>query len=429
MSFFKSIGRAFGFGADDEEFFDDANDNSIIERNDGEPVATQTGNIVPTKNIEPPHVDPEMKARIFEGVVEIFNQTLPDFLARSVDPAAQRKVLCEALDKSVDDYLNGLMTAAEEYAEKRLQTAVDASRREAERLKNDMAQLEQQRTSLRESQLSADRRRRALSDKVTELESRLATVEAEREQFELENKGLLNKLKVADIQPGLVDDLNREIERLKAEIVAGGVAVASVELQPDAEKDGIIAELEEKVTTMQQTIETLNANIADMQHQQELSQGMYNDMQMQLAAAKEAEANAKSRLAEAEEITNTIDLIQKQLEGVEDVIQKRDERIKKLKAANVRLREENDALRRRIEENEKGLFASSLDEVEPIAEVDKDLVSEMTDLESDFECPDWFVADAGPGPVPLRSTDESFGYQEPVHKPRKPENDAQLSLF
>ena len=85
-----------------------------------------------------------------------------------------------------------------------------------------MAQLEQQRSSLREAQLSADRRRRALSDRVNDLESKLATAEAEREQFELENKSLLNKLKVADVQPALVEDLTKEVERLKAALAAGG---------------------------------------------------------------------------------------------------------------------------------------------------------------------------------------------------------------
>ena len=54
----------------------------------------------------------------------------------------------------------------------------------------------------------------------------------------------------------------------------------------------------------------------------------------------------------------------------------------------------------------------------------------MTAIEEDFECPDWFVSEPAPGEVShLRASDIDFGYQEPPKKPRKPENDAQLSLF
>ena len=95
-------------------------------------------------------------------------------------------------------------------------------------------------------------------------------------------------------------------------------------------------------------------------------------------------------------------------------------------------REDNESLRRRLEERDNTLFSSAdqeLSEPSPASEADKQLFSELSDLENDFECPDWFVADAGPGPVPLHPEDSSFGYQEPVRKPRRPESDAQLSLF
>ena len=51
-----------------------------------------------------------------------------------------------------------------------------------------------------------------MADRVTDLEAQVERLEAEREQYELENKSLLNKLKVADIQPGVVDEMSKEIE-------------------------------------------------------------------------------------------------------------------------------------------------------------------------------------------------------------------------
>lgn len=415
MSFFSKLSRALGF-QDDSEDFREETDETYTPAQQADATTTAADDDAPVLTDVPtlPEINPEMKGRIFDGVVEIFNKSLPDFLARSVDPEAQKKALRDSIDKSVDDYLNGLMLVAEQYAEAKLKVAVDASHREAEKLKTDMAQLEQQRTSLRESQLSADRRRRALADRVKDLEEKLATAEAEREQFELENKSLVNKLKVADIQPGVVDDLTKEIEDLKAQLQAAKDGAPVVENKPDEESLKRIAELE--------------TFVADLRQQQELSQGMYNDLQNKLVAEREAHTATQEKLAQAQDLLGSLEQLQSQFGMVEEQIRKRDERIEKLKTTNKRLREEIDNLKHRIEETDSSLFAPAEHQAEPV-EIAPDLISEMNAIEDDFECPDWFVAEPGPGQKPIHTEDPNFGYQEPEPKPRKPESDAQLSLF
>ena len=78
-----------------------------------------------------------------------------------------------------------------------------------------MERVEQQKNTLREQQLSADRRRRALSDRVNDLEAQVARLESGVSSSRLENRSLLNKVKLADVQPGIIDELKAEIERLK----------------------------------------------------------------------------------------------------------------------------------------------------------------------------------------------------------------------
>lgn len=48
-----------------------------------------------------------------------------------------------------------------------------------------------------------------------ELETRIAALEAEKEQFELENKSLVNKLKVSNVHQEELEAASAEIERLK----------------------------------------------------------------------------------------------------------------------------------------------------------------------------------------------------------------------
>lgn len=462
MSFFNKISRMFGFGndSDADEFTDETTDGEApvpVLAADGEQQSDVPLADVPTL----PEIDPDMKARIFEGVVDVFNKSLPEFLARSVDPAVQRRLLLEAMDKSASDYLSNLMLTAEQYAEKKLKVAVDAAHRESEKLKTDMAQLEQQRSSLREAQLSADRRRRALSDRVNDLESKLATAEAEREQFELENKSLLNKLKVADVQPALVEDLTKEVERLKAALAAGdagGIATsadngafekievlekenAALVQSKKALEESIVeltrrtealekekVELEQVWNTAEKKAAALEDDIKGLRQQQGLSQGMYDDLQSKFVAERDGRVAAERKLAEAEGMLEQLNQFQEQLGQIEEVIRKRDERIEKLKNTNHRLRDDNESLRRRLEED-ANLFAPQPSAERTVEPLDEDLRNELSAIEDDFECPGWFVAASGPGPMPLHTEDPNFGYQEPVRKPRKPESDAQLSLF
>ena len=156
-------------------------------------------------------------------------------------------------------------------AEMKLRASVEASKRDAEQLRAEMQQLEQQRTSIREQQLSADRRRRAMADRVTDLEGQVERLEAEREQFELENKSLLNKLKVADIQPGVVDEMSKEIEELKQRLAQGESATDTAAAEEYERRIAEAAQAAEKEkAALQQTID-------DLKQQAELSQGMYND--------------------------------------------------------------------------------------------------------------------------------------------------------
>lgn len=434
MSFFSALKSAFGFGpeqeyisdpetADDPETDDDAAAPVAVS---AESEAVEGLSEIPTL----PEIDPAMKARIFDGAVAIFNEALPGFISSTSDTKAQAARLAEAIDKGVDDYLNSLMLVAEQYAEAKLKNATETAKRESEKLKADMHMIEQQRTNLREQQLSADRRRRALADRVNDLEAQLAKLEAEREQFELENRSLLNKLKVADIQPGVVDEMTREIEELKARLASGGAADTQ---EPDVNPQ----ELQEA----REKADALAAELADLKTQQEMTQTMYNDLQNNYGKERDERIKAEAELAEAKKIVDSVAEIQVQMSQVEEVIRKRDERIEKLKTSNRKLREQLEQARQEAEsarQHDNGLFGVSADNepeygqeaTAPDPAAEKQLKEDMSAIEDEFECPDWFVSQPAPGEVsPLLQPDPEFGYQEPPRKPKKPESDAQLSLF
>ena len=432
MSFLSSIKRLFGFGSDDDEFNDISDVDESASR-PGDADAAEETQAEPASMPEPvrPEIDPAMKARIFDYAVAVFNESLPEFLRNTVDPGAQSRRLAEGL-------------------------AAVSAHAESERLRKEMENLDQQRNTLREQKLSADRRHRALADRVKDLEAQLAAGDAEREQLDLEKRSLINKLKVADVQPGVVEEMAEEIETLKARLEAEGGAESTDDNGYEALKEentSLRARLEEAKTVRTElekvraeadqakadaeqarkeadeariSAEKAIADATDMRTQQEAVQGMYNDLHSRFCEEKDAREKAEHQLAEARTMTDGINEIQEQMNKVEEVIRKRDEKISRLRATNKKLREQLASL----EETLRNALPQDDGEVEVPPGGGTFSDDAMTAIEEDFECPDWFVSEPAPGEVShLRASDIDFGYQEPPKKPRKPENDAQLSLF
>lgn len=470
MSFISSIKRAFGFGSDeDDELYADT---VVSETSDtgtqAQPDASDASAQPASEAGQPqaPAIDPEVKAKIFHGVVAVFNEALPDFLNRSVDPEAQSRRLSEMLDDGLNAYLDSLVKSACDYAESKVRAASDNARQESSRLRTELQQLEHQRSSIREQQLSAERRRRALDDRVRDLEGQLADVESQREQYELENRSLLNKLKVADFQPGVVEEMSAQIEQLKAQLAeavkgtsvtpdagqdvaaadtpATAEALAAAEAERDCLKtecdrlkvecDRLVAECD-RLTAETGThrdaagraaaeAEEARKALADIRTQLDVNVAMYNDMQTSFATEREARQKAEASLVEARQLLDNVYELQAQMTKVEEMLRKRDERIARLKETNKKLRDELASEKARAGTADNGLFSLPAEPAPAAPAID------VTAIEEDFECPEWFVSEPAPGEVsPLLTSDVDFGYQEPPRKPRKPDNDAQLSLF
>lgn len=433
MSFFDAFKRALGFGPDPDLI----SDSDTVD--DPDVVAESADASEPRKEAEDssadtpaaPSVDPDIKARIFDGAVAVFNEALPSFLRDTVDAGAQSKKLAEALDKGLDEYLTNLMSVAEQYAEARLKGAADTARRDAEKLRADMQLIEQQRVSLREQQLSADRRRRALSDRVTDLEQQLANAEAEREQYELENRSLLNKLRVADVTGATVAE-GAVPAVATAELKEARTALAEAKSAAE-QAEATAGEFRRNAEESMRRAEAAEKELADARTREEMNLAMYNDLQNTLVGEKAERRRLEESLAEAKNIVDSVAQLQLQMGQVEELIRKRDERIEKLKSTNKRLREqlaEKEKALEAVHRADRGLFNIDAEADEAVVRHTAVKSEDLSQIEDEFECPDWFVSEPPPGEVsPLLQSDVEFGYQEPPRKPRKPENDAQLSLF
>lgn len=448
MSFLKSLKSAFGFGPsepleDDRLLSDDS--SATAEPESEQPAATDQNSPAP----EAPELDPDAVKGIFSSVIAVFNQSLPPFVKESLDPKAQEDFLYRSLEQSMKDYLTRLIDDSRVYAENALRHSNHETMAELARLRQEKQNLEQQRSSIKEQQLSADRRRRAMADRVQDLEAQVANLEAEREQFDLENKSLLNKIKLSEIQPAVVEELSAEVERLRAQLAGGPAAQPSgqdftIEIK---NRDARIAELEALIEGREEAQRTATEMFNSLQHELveerrkaaetlEATRKELEDANRRLSELDSANTEKDAQLEEASRLLKGMEQLSEQMQQVESAINKRDEKIKSLQNKNRELKQRLDKAEKRLHselmspslpfgvEDEAAGYAASDDMIATSPIRPEDL------QDDDFQPVDWLTGTPPKGTV-VRSelTDEEFGYQEPPRKPKPKDHDSQLSLF
>lgn len=458
MSFFQAIKKSFGFGDDseDELYADSSDPVQAADSATSGPAVVENGAV----SQEPVTFDQAAAERIFERVVETFDEALPSFIRDSVDPAAQRHILYESLDESLREYISSLETEVRHRCESMWAAEQASMRSEMEALRVKTKEVEQQRFDIKQQQLSADRQKRALTDRVHDLESQIASLEAEREQFDLENKSLVNKLKVAGVHENESAELREELNNARAEI-----ARLRADAQSASQSAG--SAVDDRLTELEKENESLRESLAALENKDEIGKEMFNDLQRKASEAREELENKQheldrmqERLTEAESLAGEVDDLARQMARVEEVIEKRDRKIARLKETCEQLRQENASLQQTIARNLKIHADSEAALSERIAELesdpstpvaasdlmesvevpsasvdDEDALPKISDgdlaeIEEGFDTSDWMRTDP-PQTSSMRTgiSESEFGYQAPVRKTTRGDNDAQLSLF
>lgn len=471
MGFFGKLANIFGIGGDSDEELEDTSATNASANPSEQPLAQEAPSLSPLE------VDKESADAIFERVVYVFNQALPDFLSRSVDPEKERKCLYEALDSSMREYLEGLKQKADQQAKATWQTEHDRLVDEANALKKKASELEGAKSSIKDKQLSAERQRRALSERVRDLEEQVLRLEAEKEQLDIENKCMLNKAKASAVLEKEIEDLRsnmggqlaanvdtkaledrikgleeeNESLKTKVESLSQGAKVKDEvgdalinELQAiAAQANASAAELRVQLEGKDKEFELINAKLEDARKQAEEKEAvceiLKSDAEEKASKILDLESQVeelKSQIADDDEAQQEMAEIQKQIELFEQVKIKMDARIEKLKASLQVSQKENESLRATIRENliEHAKVQKELND--KIAELDAEVNHKTPSIGIDFtEAPSHPLADADwlvstpPADSSMRVEDPAdFGYQPPKIKPRV-ETEPHPSLF
>ncbi len=462
MSLISSFKRALGFPGEfdneeedlenedftDDDFIDDP-DPALDDINTD---SSSPENISGATTQRPPLSDEELKdmsADIFDAVLKYFNSYQPELVQRCIDLDAQRAMIIGALDQSLKARLSSLADRACRSGESRWAEKQKRMGEELMKLKSEYNNVRQQREEFQSAQLSATRQKRALNERINDLEAQVTALEAEREQYQLENRSMASRLRaMGGSQPSDTPDagtanamqeenasLKKEIESLKETIARHEAETKRLqslidesgalhsEASPTREEIEEYREIRKQMGALRQAKELSESHIVRLNQEIKECNGTINRLQKQLA---DSAIKVEEQKSEIESLNSTIEAnlyahasaeaeLRKQLGILQGAPEEAQLTMHETHPASTEQkpgknkRRRKSSLSKNTNPDKKQIKISAIDEL--------------------MDNTDWFVA---PEPVPLKKdpeVEENFGYKEPMKKPDNIDDDRQLTLW
>lgn len=419
MSIIKKIRRSLGINADDDDDIADfTQDEELSAASSDQPGETEAAG-----ECNPPcPADDSLPADMLTAVVELFNSTQPEFVSRCLDSDAQKQYLLEHISADVAGCMRQAIKRAHDMGLQEWEQTRRGLMEEVETLRQQKEQLEQSREESKGERLSNQRQKRALTERVHDLEMQVSTLEAEKEQLSLENRSMLNKLRVAGLGEGAVDpqatsQMIEELERLREENAEMSAIRERIESMT-AEKENAEAQFESRISALADSAAEAERRAGklekDLAESSQTIERLNSDLQQRDDIIRNLNLKLADALREADRLArkDAYDMSHLELTEIPDVIPTPDN--EQQRTADKPVQKEKKARqkrgRRKRDENVPAPKRfSAIDEL----------------MDSD----DWFVSTPPPRQEKPEKNDDDFGYKEPPKKNPPADDDRQLSLW
>ena len=343
MSAFNFLKNVFGFS--NEEYTDKEQNeytpyiNPFKKEEDNNP-ESDTGGTPPQneeQNVEI-SIDKSLDEEIVVKITDILNAGLPDYIKKFIDLEAEKNYVRQSFGKAFEKYTTEIKEEISIKAKSQWQADRINLEQQAVTLGNQIAELKAKNDELRNRITSLDRQRNTLKEQLAQADNKAATAEAEREQFQLECKSLINKLKVSSVNEETVNSLKEENDTLYKEKNTAEAEIAKLKeaLKSKSEENTSLSEklqaFESSGTNDQKKlIETLQNEIT------ELTDNTYS-LKEQLNTAKENNTAWQDELdrirRECEIKNNEISSLQSTIATLEKQLSESEEKINEAKEYN-----------------------------------------------------------------------------------------------
>ena len=361
MGLFNGLKRALGLSDDYEEEDDlegmDSNYRTpyVNPFKKGDDTVTDLSSLAPREEAsvvvnEPQpvaEVEEKLPDGVFDGIITIINGNLPEFVRDCIDIEKERKAVYVAMGPQFRDYVRNLRRSSLDEAR---QQWVDERTRLTSKISQTELRAEEavkKANEIKDRLMSEERQRRAIVERSHDLEARIADLEAQHEQDQLQNKGLLNKVKVMQLKADEAQKDAEEITRLSALVneqrrqlmEANDAEVRMAELSTENENlRADIEELKQKADTTaiedeyKSKMEVTNALINQLRTAATQKEQDVMALTEKFRLANEEIENLQNELAEAHKDLEIAAEVQETIEQFEEYKIKKAAEVENLKA-------------------------------------------------------------------------------------------------
>ena len=361
MGLFNGLKRALGLSDDYEEEDDlegmDSNYRTpyVNPFKIGDDTVTDLSSLAPREEAsvvvnEPQpvaEVEEKLPDGVFDGIITIINGNLPEFVRDCIDIEKERKAVYVAMGPQFRDYVRNLRRSSLDEAR---QQWVDERTRLTSKISQTELRAEEavkKANEIKDRLMSEERQRRAIVERSHDLEARIADLEAQHEQDQLQNKGLLNKVKVMQLKADEAQKDAEEITRLSALVneqrrqlmEANDAEVRMAELSTENENlRADIEELKQKADTTaiedeyKSKMEVTNALINQLRTAATQKEQEVMALTEKFRLANEEIENLQNELAEAHKDLEIAAEVQETIEQFEEYKIKKAAEVESLKA-------------------------------------------------------------------------------------------------
>ncbi len=287
-------------------------ENTLREKDE----ALQDCNIDPTlaKEYVRALTEEQIPQPLLDKMADLINESIPELVRQSIDKEAEKRNIYNHLLAPFTDYIRFIYEKIQIEGSSQWKQDEIRLKGQVKELNDYIRELAAKQEEFQSQYLSAERQKRALGERVHELEMRIVTFEAEKEQNDMEKSALNNKLKVAAVQEknkaeelsALQEEksrLEQELAKLKQEDTDMPEklkeAIGQVE-ELRKQLDGLSGEKQEKDTAF----ELLQTENADLQEKYERAMSESKELQDSLTTALHAKDDAVRQAVEREDALN-----------------------------------------------------------------------------------------------------------------------------
>ncbi len=336
MSIMTLFRRAFGFSPETEEeegeydptvptyaVSNQTEENSVPSAQPPVPPAgllTSASATADEPSTEGPETDKKLTDDLFDAVIDLFNRTQPEFVRECLNVDAQRRYILNSLSDSLRQRVNSALSTDSTIWEKEKE---ELEKKIAE-LQGDDNETERLRKENRKLQLSVDRQKRALLDRINDLETQLTKQAQEKERY-YARKGLTNpeeldkanaRIKVLETEAedarsrnaqldGTISTLEHQIKELEAKLAEQAETIRTDGKAVNAEPAGDastatpeqLAELENLKTTLEQEKSELLQEKSRIEEEKTALQEEKSRLEQEKSSIEEAKAKAEQEMA------------------------------------------------------------------------------------------------------------------------------------